>query len=468
MTQEQTTSIGTTQSKNRGSFDQQCKIFSDTTMERIAFVILLLWIMSPILAMLFSNLSPVDGIYKMVYKLYYLTAAWYWILMITGFFGCILGIIAVIKSIKKVKENPIRPIAYLKSNLFPLLLLLLFYWSILSFLTAGDTKRYLIGGYFIRDGILSIIAYSGFFCCGYLIRHKKLVLLIMQAYAWIAVLQSILMMANIQSVNEFLCLTPGSSAFSNINHFAYYLCMGVMVSILLLEVEKKSLLNFIIGIARFSIISAALIYNGSLGPFLATIVALIGSLILAIWLDRSRVKLILLVSAIFLFITVMINLTYGYLLTDMSLLGSDFMNVLNGMECDSAGSGRWILWKNSVQYISAHPIFGCSPGHYTDVSQAYYGIGMRPHNEILEYASSIGILGALFYLSALLVCAIEFIKKRKAATALTTGLLCIVMAYLASSLFGVTMYYTSPFFFLFLGIASKNLRETKLNDVQVN
>jgi hypothetical protein len=54
----------------------------------------------------------------------------------------------------------------------------------------------------------------------------------------------------------------------------------------------------------------------------------------------------------------------------------------------------------------------------------------------------------------------DFVKNRKYVSTFGFALLSVVIAYLVSSLFGVTMYYTSPFFFMIFGLSVGLLQET--------
>lgn len=439
----------------------------DTSIEKNALLILVTWSFSPIAAALFSTLSYENGQVNQIMQFYYLICGWYAILLITGFTGCLLGFIAFIKGSHKEATDNIGTKKYLAARLFPLLLFIMLFWSLLSYLSAPYPSLHIYGTPFKRDGILTYFASFGIFCCGYIISNKRLINVIIKFFTWIAVVQSVLSLLNIDVLNKILALTPASGMYVNINHFGYYACMAVMASLYLFEAEKKSLITKVIRMAVFVIISAALIFNNSIGPILATLAAMITSLILAIWLDKRRIKYALAGIIIFILLAVGINSFNGRLFSDLGILGFDFANVVAGEAEDGAGSGRWILWKNSIQIIKSWPILGCGPATYSDLSTYLFNESMRPHNEILEYAATIGIPGLLFYLSAIFVLIKEFLKKRKLVTPLVVGLCCVLIAYFVSSLFGVVMYYTAPFYFMFLGMAGKMVRKVTPEGVGV-
>jgi O-antigen ligase len=121
---------------------------------------------------------------------------------------------------------------------------------------------------------------------------------------------------------------------------------------------------------------------------------------------------------------------------------------------NSAGTGRWILWMNGLKFISEKPVLGYGPDN---LGKQYAKVKIstdRPHNELIQFAASLGIPAAIFYIIAIGSYFLVFLKLRKRASTLEIAILCAVIAYLASSMFGNTMYYTSPFFFMILGLSS--------------
>ena len=125
----------------------------------------------------------------------------------------------------------------------------------------------------------------------------------------------------------------------------------------------------------------------------------------------------------------------------------------------SAGSGRWILWVKAAEFTAEKPLFGYGPDNLGE-RYAEEGIKIdRPHNEFLQISASLGIPALIFYLSGLASLYINFIRNRKQSTPFIIGLICTVTAYLVSSMFGNTMYYTTPFFMAILGITAGQIKD---------
>jgi O-antigen ligase len=121
---------------------------------------------------------------------------------------------------------------------------------------------------------------------------------------------------------------------------------------------------------------------------------------------------------------------------------------------DHSGSGRWLLWKTTLEAIAEKPLLGYGPEGMAWVFEARGVSNDRPHNEILQYAASIGIPGLLCYLAALILLWRKFWQQRKQAGLVLLTAVCAVIAYFVSSLVGNTMFYTTPFFFMFLGLVA--------------
>jgi O-antigen ligase len=121
------------------------------------------------------------------------------------------------------------------------------------------------------------------------------------------------------------------------------------------------------------------------------------------------------------------------------------------LHSDDAGTNRWVLWKAAVEQIGKRPIFGFGN---EGIGEALLAVGdnNRPHNEFLQYAAFYGIPAAVLYICGIMSVFLKAYRHR--ATLDASSLICLIaaFAYLFSSLFGNTMFYTAPFLFLFLGM----------------
>ena len=105
-----------------------------------------------------------------------------------------------------------------------------------------------------------------------------------------------------------------------------------------------------------------------------------------------------------------------------------------------------------IRFALKKPIIGYGPDNLKD---EYLRAGInqdRPHNLIIYLACVSGFPGMLLYVTAVGIIVIIGIKKLFKGDQNAKIYLMIVIAYLISSMFGNSMYYTSPYFFIFLGL----------------
>ncbi len=267
--------------------------------------------------------------------------------------------------------------------------------------------------------------------------------------------------------------------FNHFNHLAYYLCLAIMASHMLLTTMKQSRKDYALWLVMFSLLTAALVLNTSLGPYLAVIGGLVLSMVFNLLhpsrqmepsgqlqqtrelrqLRQFRWRLALPI-VLFIGMTIAINLFINYLGNDLLNLGRDLANIAQGKsEASSAGTGRWNLWQLGLKYVAEKPIFGYGPDN---LGARYLIDGIspdgRPHNEFIQFAAMLGIPGLLFYVAGLLAHLSDFLKRWRRLDLAVIGVFATVGAYLISSLFGNTMFYTTPFFFMFLGLSYGMLR----------
>ena len=83
----------------------------------------------------------------------------------------------------------------------------------------------------------------------------------------------------------------------------------------------------------------------------------------------------------------------------------------------------------------------------------------RPHNLILQLLTTSGLPGCILYMSAVGIILIRGLKNIDMKNDLLVVCLFTSIVYLISSMFGNSMYYTSPYFYIILGFLMKELIE---------
>lgn len=433
--------------------------------EKFAFILLIIWNLSPLLTMLrMTLLGPnTDQFAQMTYLLSK-NLFWFTMLQQIGLIGCLLGILVLVKSIFNARAARIRFSDYLTSHAFPIFLFLMLIWSVFSFLLSSDMNLSFHGTIFRMEGLLAYICYAGIFICAFQIKKEWFVYGLLNCFTAVAALLSILSIVNIKLVNQWFDLTAGTSIFNNENHYAYYLCLALMASLHLLLREKNQVHQLLYRFVSFGLICTALVLNHSFGPYLAVLAGLVFTIIFVFKSQKNKKIRLLLAVGLFVAISLIINLFFNYLFSDFGLLLSDSRNILTGSaDAANAGSYRWFLWSNGLRFIAERPFFGYGPDNLGAVYLAAGTVIDRPHNELIQFAASLGLPALIFYLSALISLLISFIKKRWLTTLTGIGFFAMIAAYLFSSLLGNTMFYTTPFFLILLGL-SGSLVKIKASD----
>ena len=115
----------------------------------------------------------------------------------------------------------------------------------------------------------------------------------------------------------------------------------------------------------------------------------------------------------------------------------------------------------TVEWIRWRPIFGFGP---EGLVRRHALSGNRlPHNAYLQITAFTGFPGLFFYLSALITLAVHHWRKIKALDTMVLIASGTAFAYLVSQTFGVPVFNTEPYFWLFLGLVTlMNEREKPL------
>lgn len=422
--------------------------------ELVAYWLLVIWILSPIYIMLRSLLLESHREFDLYLNQFILGTEWFMLLQQIGYLGILLGFLIFLKGLIISKDkNEKKSYKYFIENLFPTLLFLMLIWSILSWCFSDNHLLSFYGGSYRKDGLLSYFTYAGIFSCGYIIRNNHYIKNILIQFTSISTLLSCLVLVNNNTINRLLTLQPNSAVFNNTNHFAYYLCLSIMCAVALIIIEKGSSITLFFRVSSLGILTAALVKNGSFGPYLAIVVGFTFLLFLIYLFDPSSFKRLMLAISTFLFISVIMNIHSNFFINEILKLFGDIDDIVTKTkDASRAGSGRWKLWVNGVRFSLEKPFFGYGPDN---LGNKYLEAGIsidRPHNEIIQFAASLGIPAALLYISAMLNLFKNLITNRKQLTTIIICMFSVVFAYLVSSIFGNTMYYTTPFFFMILGL----------------
>lgn len=340
-------------------------------------------------------------------------------------------------------------------------------WLLLSTLVHYNETVVWLGDRYRHEGFFMFLAYSGIFFISTMIFNEKYRRQLLYSFITVSLIMCVLTILeyNGLKIPFFSEDKSGYAAiFHQFNHFGYYLLMSGMCAAGLFIVERNSKLK-IYTIIVFSVIIITLIINDTFGCYLGVLFGLF-FLPFGFSLLNKKFKLkYVMPLVLFGLITIAINQITGTVDSNISTLSKDINKIVIQDETSgSAGTGRWVLWVNAMKFIKEKPLFG----HGLDnLGELYHLLGVgtdRPHNEYLQYAAHLGVPALIFYLCGIGSIFMKAYKNRMNLTDTTLVALGVVAAYLVSACFGNTMYYTTPYFMMLLGMATKSRKCNSLEE----
>ena len=412
--------------------------------EKFSLFLLLFWIISPIIEYLLGN--------GVEFK-----RDFYWVITINAI--GLLGILEYCLFIYKEKKDKILN----KHNFFPeICLLLLLVLSLISSIFSKNTLLSFMGESYRKEGLIVYIMYIGIMLSSSIIRDKKYIRVIAQIIILSAVFITLLPL-----FKRNFTFIHFSNIYFNTNHYGYFLMISVMLSIFMF-IDNKGIKRVIYGIIYFFLLYI-LIRDDTFGCYLAITITL---LVLFIYVLVRKEKRIITLMAILVFIItsffvshydikigerVNFTNTRGIILKNFKSLFSDTSKIINKEETtieelNSVGSRRGVLWKEAFNYTLEHPLIGggmeCLGEYYAKCKECNND---RPHNVILQFSSFIGIPGTIIYIVFIVYLALKGLKRLK-SDSVKMMIYFTSMCYFISSMFGNSMYYTSPYFMILLGL----------------
>ncbi len=418
----------------------------------IIFVLLGIWILIPVLKEMrftsfFTNLNEYNymqilaiiGIYLIVYEFY-----------------------KKFKTCKNKKE--------LLKELLPIAILLMYLmWTLVSAIFAKNKNLAFYGTSYRKDGFITYLIYAGFFACAFLMDSKRLRKYLLNIFILVACLTIIFIeMANnghLYNIFDFNNIDTG--VFSNSNHYGYYLLLVLLTSFLLFITEKTKV-NKGLYLISYIFILYYFIKNNTFGCYIAFTVTAIIYFIYSIYIKKNITSSVI-GLIIFVIMSFVVQIDGQSLVSkNVIVLFNDISKILNinldnkeelnedNSNWEKAGSGRAVLWKYGIQFFLEKPIIGYGPENL-EQEYARFDINQdRPHNLLIQLATTSGIIGMLSYCTAIGIIIIKGIRCFSRKDSVQKLVLFAVVAYLISAMFGNSMYYTSPYFFIFLGWLMKD------------
>lgn len=444
---------------------KKCKTFKEIytvlgtkPFETAAFVLVLLWCLLPVWAAHESFYWGIVGVNNLQKN--YATMEGYKIAMqlvgsLSLVFVCfyLLGRIVMNKGqiLKKIKAEP-----------WHFCLLAMLVWSCISTVLSDDIYTSFHGTSYRFDGLKSYFFYAAMYVCAFIVSNTKHRRVVCDVFVIVASYVGLLVILQ-DFGNEFLnqCFVggPRTAMFFQFNHTGYFLNLGIVCLMGLYVHETRLGLRIYYAISLAFQLFAILV-NSTFGSYLGSFFAMF--MVIAFYIRKNRKFSYKLLVTILILFLVSAASYLGYVPTssgeDMRVnlmeLFSDSKDILEDpLDATGAGHGRMTLWQQGLKMIPKRPIFGYGPEQLDEELSEIMWVD-RPDNEFIQHGVFLGIPGLLFYLGALITLFMRqwtHMRKLNDITLVAAG---CVIAYLISSLFGNTMFYTVPYLYMFWALAA--------------
>lgn len=373
--------------------------YLEETQQIIIYVLLSIWFIIPLLKEIIAT-----SLFTIKYEYVFMELA--------GIIGIYFLIYTIYKNLiycnnKKEYIKEIAPIM-----LFGLYMI----WTLISCIYAPNRNIAFSGNQFRREGYITYLTYSGFFSIGFLSKSKKIKKQILNIFLISAITTLIFIeMANHRILFRiFWIKNVRVGVFNNLNHYGYYLLLANIVSYMLLITEKNKVMKVIYSMTYIFLLYY-LVKNNTFGCYLAISITLLFTLICCIYKKKKILEAIFAIIIFFIITSVTLQNGKNIAVQNFKTLFNDIKKIETTIakgikkesneseknESEKAGSGRIRLWKNGLIFFMQRPIIGYGADNLT---QKYEEVGIiqdRPHNLIIQLATTSGLPGLLLYTSAI-------------------------------------------------------------------
>lgn len=404
-------------------------VLTDNVLEKVSTSILLVLVIMPIIIGITNIFNE-----KELYWLY----NWYQFNLSIGLLGIVVGMVLILRYCLNKSRKSLKQIII-------------------------ENKISFSGDFYRREGLLCYIGYVGIFILARRIRNNNKQRIVLEVMIATSALMALICFINNQFIMDSLRLTVSSGIFYNSNHYGYYLVLCIMVNQILISTYNNKYL-LLLYVFELAILINALINCRSMGPLLAVVIATIAYAIIVIIKDKKVFKQTILIIIICLFSGSLSMIGSWDIYDDVNTMINDAKTITTSnidsneelVNFDSIGSARGKLWRYGIEFVKERPLTGYGPDN---LGESYRLVGCqndRAHNELIQFAASLGLPALIFYLGALSILLFKFFKNFKSLNLFQLGLYSSLGAYLISSFFGNTAFYTTPFFILILSTLINN------------
>ena len=369
---------------------------------------------------------------------------WYYVILYIGMFS---GIYALyhFRNLRKDKFSNMQKAVII-------LFILFFITCVVSTILSKMPMLSLLGSDYRREGLFTYISYFllAFSCMFLNSKEKKSI------YQMLVIIGMILTIFTLFKITPFL--SPYQYSYNGIfyqfNHFSYFLILALVCNTGLFVTANEKI-EKIVYYVSYVFLLIQLIVNNTFGGYLALLVTTIMMLVYYIKVKKIKGNSLILLFT-FLLLSCCISNEKGIIVYNnifdnaKEVISTDFSKE---EELYKLGTTRGRLWVEAIKMIQKRPLIGYG---IEGLQEEYIKIGMpyadKPHNIILALSGYVGIPGMVCFLSAIGIVMYSILRKIKELELEDIIAFFACICFLGSSIFANSMFYTTPYVCIFMGI----------------
>ena len=370
---------------------------------------------------------------------------WYYLILYTCYFGGIYSLYNIKKYYKKDKINKYQKLILILISIF-------FIICIISTILATSPVQSLLGTDYRREGLFTYIAYFLITVnCMFLNDKDK-----KKYFNLLIIVGCILSIISLFKLKGFI--SPYQYSYNGIfyqfNHFSYFLILCLVSNTCLFINENNKNLK-VVYYFSYLILLIQLILNNTFGSYIAIMATTILMSIYYLKVKKIKIStLIILVTFILCSLFVTSNnesiVLKNFKDNTKEVISTDF-NDEN--QISKLGTTRGKLWIEAIKMIEKKPLIGYG---IENLEIEYHKIGMgyadKPHNIILALSGYIGIPGMLIFMTTMLLIIYLVFKQIPQLSNEDIIAYFSVICFLGSSIVANSMFYTTPYVFICIGV----------------
>ena len=356
-----------------------------------------------------------------------------------------------------------------KFNVYEILVFVLIMLSCLSLVTAININVAVFGELNRYEGLLVWLTYYIFILNAMNIRNKKylyIIISLVSMYCLINIFYGLYQVGVFNSPHLFKIMSAGIYARGFVGHWNFFgtlVCIfyGLMLGLFIKENYCLKKWFLIIGLI---IANVGVVICGAMSSLVAVIIINVVCLvqIIVLLFKRHKKRYMYLVSFLisamsFILVFMIYTSNNSNVKTDISQMLNETKNIVTEGEVkDNYGTGRFYIWKRTIEKIKIAPITGFGIDNFNEVFEnklttpTSKSIVDKAHNDYLQRALCEGIISGVFFIVFLLIIFFKGILRE--LSPLYYGLLLAFTCYSVQAFFNISMTRVAPIYYIVIGL----------------